>query len=323
MALKVWLPLTGDLENIGVSDIAITNNGATVNTSGKIGSCYAFNGSSNYLYSTYNFYNTTYSISAWIYTTSGSATQTIVCDRTAVGSGFSTFLIGGKLRIDAGGNNLQWTTNYSYPTNTWFHLTVTYDGTNVSYYINGEFKETKVQAIASTYWGSVTSMGASQANGSGYGNFLNGRLNDVRIYDHCLSAKEVKEIAQELVLHYKLDDLTHGAIDSSGFGHNGSLLSAPTTSTDNGGKYSQSVSFDGTDDGILIENIILSPIINDKVTYSFWIKPNGENGARSVYFGSYSGTSWSIEKNANNLLRLYWNGSPDEVCTGATITDGA
>jgi hypothetical protein len=35
---------------------------------------------------------------------------------------------------------------------------------------------------------------------------LKGYLNDVRIYDHCLSPKEVKEISKGLVLHYKMDD---------------------------------------------------------------------------------------------------------------------
>ena len=36
MALQVWLPLNGDLKNKGVADITITNNGATVNSNGKI-----------------------------------------------------------------------------------------------------------------------------------------------------------------------------------------------------------------------------------------------------------------------------------------------
>ena len=489
MSLKVWLPLIDNLNNQGTDTVNIQNNGATVNSSGKLGSCYSFNGSSNYLFSEYNFYNLNYSVSAWIYTTSTSATQTIVCDRVDVGYGFSTFLIGGKLRIDAGGNNLMWTTSYSYPANTWFHLAVTYDGTNVSYYINGVFKEKKAQALNSSKWGNITSIGASQTNGSGYGNYLNGRLNDIRIYDHCLSAKEVKEISQGLVLHYKLEgglggvgkNLTpcgslytkespwttskanadgyafvtnsafegkpsttytisvecdgtlsssHSAggipisnkpwafwayicnvdttkawtsggydravvltnsnnnyrkignrhawtitlsstekyislrtnsysdgstpvtinwwnikveegtnrtpwvdslidsnyddtkvVDSSGYNHVGSLMGNPTTFSESS-RYLVSTNFDGIDDGVLIENLNLSPVINSNITYSFWIKPWGENGARSIYFGSYSGTSWSVEKTAGNLLRLYWNGSPDETCTGLSITDG-
>ena len=56
MSLKVWLPLNGNLNNQGLADVTVTNNGATVNSAGKIGSCYAFNGSSsNYMsYSNFN-----------------------------------------------------------------------------------------------------------------------------------------------------------------------------------------------------------------------------------------------------------------------------
>lgn len=205
MGLRVWLPLNGSLENQGLSNVTFTNNGAATNANGKIGGCYSFNGSSNYLKATYNFYSSQYTVSAWVYTTSTSATQNIVCDRTSVGSGFAIFLIGGKLRIDSGGNNLQWTTNYTFPANTWFHLTIIYDGTDTSYYINGVFQEKKAHTISSSYWGNTTSVGSSQANGTNWGNFLNGRLNDVRIYDHALSVKEVREVARGLMVHYKLD----------------------------------------------------------------------------------------------------------------------
>lgn len=485
MSLQVWLPLNGDLHNQGLSNFTITNNNATINNNGKIGQCYAFNGSNNYIYIDYNFYNTQYSVSAWVYSTSASATQTVCCDRTATGFGFSIFLINGKLRIDPGGNNIRWITSYTYPINTWFHLCVSYDGTKVSYYINGEFKESHNTALDSSYWGNVTSIGAAQVNNSAYGNYLNGYLNDVRIYNHCLSDKEVEEISKGLVLHYKLNQptnlnynlytgsknftgnwvnnnswttstedyngftvkqrsgtwsglaqnitATNGDIftisfwakidsggklqsvhrsnlgnvttglnilngnfsssniwvntnedgtnwqrywatlqitssditylqwriensvanknlyiagltlekgygtkiwslstseagllniiyDSSGYNHNGSLLGAPTLSIDSD-KYSNSIYFNGNDDGILIEDLELSNIINNQVTYSFWIKPSNENGARSVYFGSYSGTSWSIEKTTGNVIRSYWNGSPDTTCTGAVITD--
>jgi archaellum component FlaF (FlaF/FlaG flagellin family) len=51
MALKVWLPLNGNLENKGDSDVTVINNGATVDNNGKIGKTYLFNG--NYIKTEY------------------------------------------------------------------------------------------------------------------------------------------------------------------------------------------------------------------------------------------------------------------------------
>ena len=110
--------------------------------------------------------------------------------------------------------------------------------------------------------------------------------------------------------------------DTSGYGNNGTLMTDTIITSTDTAKYQISTHFNGTYDGILIENLQLSNIINTAITYAFWIKPEGESGARSVYFGSYSSTSWSIEKTTGNVLRLFWNGSPDETCSGVTIIDG-
>ena len=52
-----------------------------------------------------------------------------------------------------------------------------------------------------------------------------GKINDVRIYDHCLSNKEIKEIAKGLMLHYKLDNVIENNVyDCSGYSNNGTIV---------------------------------------------------------------------------------------------------
>jgi hypothetical protein len=108
--------------------------------------------------------------------------------------------------------------------------------------------------------------------------------------------------------------------DSSGYGYNGTIINNPILSSDTA-RYSASMSFPNADDGIATTYPVL--LWNNAFTYSFWIKPSGENGNRSVYDASYSGTSCSIEKTTGNKLRFYWNGSPDLSTTNLTITDGS
>ena len=107
--------------------------------------------------------------------------------------------------------------------------------------------------------------------------------------------------------------------DSSGYGHNGTILGSPIISSDTA-RYTASTSFPANADGILSTYPIA--LWNNAFTYSFWIKPSGENGGRSVYAASYNGTSCSIEKTTGNKLRFYWNGSPDLSTSSLTITDG-
>ena len=211
MSLQIWLPLNGNLDNKGLADVEISNNGATVNSAGKIGSCYSFNGTSNYLReNNYTNFGSNYSICCWFYTSSSTQAQTLCSTRSAVGYGTSLFLnISGKLRIDSntnGTSSLQWTTSYTYPINSWHHLTVIRNQNIVLYYVDGVFKEKKTLANYTQYFGNVLTIGCSQANGSSLGNYLIGRLNDFRVYDHCLSAAEVKEISKGLILHYPLNE---------------------------------------------------------------------------------------------------------------------
>ena len=65
MSLIVWLPLNGDLENQGLSNVTVTNNGATIDNNGKVGKCYSFNGSSSKISMPINL-TPTMSFCAWV-----------------------------------------------------------------------------------------------------------------------------------------------------------------------------------------------------------------------------------------------------------------
>lgn len=49
MGLQIWMPLNGNINNQGLCDATTAVSGATVNTDGKIGSCYSFDGSDDFI----------------------------------------------------------------------------------------------------------------------------------------------------------------------------------------------------------------------------------------------------------------------------------
>jgi hypothetical protein len=92
-------------------------------------------------------------------------------------------------------------TNASITLNTWTHIAATYDGSNLKIYLNGILDNTTTANLGIIYSNTLV-IGAWTTNN----NYpFNGKINDVRIYNHCLSAKEIEEIAKGLVLHYPLN----------------------------------------------------------------------------------------------------------------------
>ena len=219
MGLQIWLPLNGDLTNQGIDKtVTITNGGATVNTEGKIGKCYAFDGTqyikvqSTYLKSYLSSSTVPFSMACWIYLNSDETDRVIIFGNYNSNPFVNWELLGsGVQRLCAGG-----TSNYTSvgggtatPAITWTHLAVTYDGAKTTCYMNGKQIYTAsgantvaaVQGSDTWYLGSDVRSGATR---------LKGRLNDFRFYDHCLSSEEVKWISRGLVLHYSLSNRGFG-----------------------------------------------------------------------------------------------------------------
>ena len=217
MGLKVWFPFLGDLNQQGCSDVKATNLGAVAsNNNGKIGKCMSFNGSATgalrlppVLKATDDF-----SICFWVKFNNLSVNHCLFSQRTAINDlGFTIFWVQGQtgIRLDAGGAISGGYTRIT-STTEWYHVVCCRDKSYKRIYINGELirEAAYTTTQASNVNANYSFIGGSQSDAAGSTiqtnvNILNGYLNDYRIYDHCLSAAEVREISQGLVLHYKLD----------------------------------------------------------------------------------------------------------------------
>ncbi len=212
MALKLWLPLNGTLKNKGASgDIAYAiASGNSFTSGGKISSnalkltkiqqilstTSCMTGAKEVSYAFWVKVNTAWSADwldgiRWI-STNGASTATerqeFYTNCTLIGTWYKGGAIYGK----------------AFTPGVWTHLaaTINYNTGEACFYVNGDLKGT-TSNVDTTYY----------CRGDFYigDNGVDILQNDVRIYDHCLSQKEIKEISQGLVLHYKLDGLSQGS----------------------------------------------------------------------------------------------------------------
>lgn len=113
------------------------------------------------------------------------------------------------------------------PDNKWHHATVVYTGTEIDTYLDGQLKGQAVVTLSTTSkTGGSYLIGRDGRTGS---IAFAGSLNDFRIYNHALTAEEVRAIvANGLMIHYPLNgapgDSETTEYDISGY-HNDAILS--------------------------------------------------------------------------------------------------
>lgn len=249
MSLQVWLPLNGNLNNQGLLSTTVTSSTAAYNTSGKIGKCY--NNTTSGIKVQYSHFNTgQLSIAVWVKPNSPASWADIFsigqyCNRLEknTGTGYYWYTSDVSKALIANGTSL----GISLTNGVWYHIAVTIDGATTKIYVNGSlsFTATQPNRLVDVV-GSDSSIycGARQLNGGGYASYLN----DFRIYDHCLSPMEVKEISKGLVCHYKLSSqFETGQVNKYSGNSAGGLLSGFTATklTDEPG-YNYKVSYTGT-----------------------------------------------------------------------------
>lgn len=220
MSLQVWLPFNRDISNYGLYNTATRSvNSASIATGGKLGNCLSLSSDGQAVsldsYMDVCSAYTRYSMSAWICVSNpatGHSASILSSGNWNAENGQFCFALynyssGGYYKILVP-NKVHWSNGIDLSSpiklNTWYNICITYNGYGTEGYINGEY-------VGSYAGGGIATSSESKNLYVGSATYhdgftLKGSINDVRIYDHCLSAKEVKEISKGLICHYKLDN---------------------------------------------------------------------------------------------------------------------
>ena len=210
MSLQVWLPLNGNLTNNGID--TITTSGTATYNVGRMGSK-SFNLSSRVNLTVPSLAGVkTWSVAFWYITNTDTSLSSDWVDVLGFGDQKSDNSTNGDYRFEVcyGSTKNVGIGQYDNGTNAthgnfntlvstfgaWHHICITVDYENnlCTAYVDG------VQFGTKTHNG-----GHLRGNmWLGQANVINGSLQDVRVYDHALSLREVNEVRKGLMIHLPL-----------------------------------------------------------------------------------------------------------------------
>jgi len=128
------------------------------------------------------------SIALWV-KTSDTSSRFVQLDGTLIGISGSTQML---LCADGSGCGVTVNANHVPDDNNWHHITMTWDNTNLYYYLDGKYITSAADSGAGDH-GRGSYIGAGDG-GAGLQDYVNGQIDDVRIYNYALSADQIKKL---------------------------------------------------------------------------------------------------------------------------------
>ncbi len=189
----------------------------------------------------------------------------------------------------------------------WYHVSATWDGSNIKLYINGVQEDTDAA-------GSLVYPGTDWPTSIGrYGGVVHtpATLDEVRIYNRALSATEIVGLGQGngqavnqkvvsrngLVAHWTFDDATSTkATDFSGNNNVGTLTNMDPTTDWVAGKRGKALDFDGINDYVTAGGQSSLGVSDQAYSISAWAKisSNENNGNIIVVSATDGGGGWCV-----------------------------
>lgn len=313
------MPLNGDLRNYGTTKLPSPSRTQVTYGNGKMGTSAAciigWHLDEEIL-------GNTWSVAMWVKPSSLGQYNNILFSKNISGSSdcqiYFSIVSNNALNLGINNHSSDITGTASFVNGTWYHVAATYDGTTATIYLNGQ--ELNHKTVSSTYSSDKLNINlngrSSNATNTTYTGWFGSSYNDFRLYDNCISAAEVREISQGLILHYKLDgtdipnenlgntsadyhNFSDGYSKATGswggdagtvtFHHSGGYAGLPykelhKTATGTGGIYSK------TADDIILES-------NTTYTMSCWIKAS--RNFRPIHY------SFNINRGVGNVYITY------------------
>ncbi len=223
--------------------------------------------------------------------------------------------------------NPKFCTGIKLSTNRWYHLAATVTPTTLKVYVDGTLAYNTTHSTSVVFNPGTWLIGAdSDSNPSNTpdSDFLNGRLDDIRIYNQELTLAEINSIigitGSWQFDQCSLNGTANEVIDSSGHNYHGTAVNGATTTT---GKICRGGLFDGSNDYIALPTL---PNLTSSFTITAWIKPDVINKDQRIFVdddNNSGGFAVSLGDGGNGHLRFFSrNINPVSLDSSAVISAG-